>query len=476
MVATQVIVSMGQFAYSAVTARVFTPTEFGAFAAALSLQALLVLLTTTGLPSLVLKESILTSPDIRAVRTYAVTGGAVAAIVFWLASPAWLDLLNSPSGIVYVPWLAAALCVGPVCAVESSLLRREGRSIADSLTFVLAFAVPAVVAVVAALTARQSWALAIVSVLSPVVLGASSAIARRERYSGGERKSHRGRLAYAWRVSTQNVAFLLIGQAPSWAVSGVLGASALGQYSRASTLAGMPSTALSTGLSRALQPHWRKLVDNRTTAKAIRDAVTLTACLAFPAFAILAAIGPDLSTLWLGPGWEGARDLVPLLAIAFGFQVPFGVLATSLEMRGIFAPVRLAQVGLAVGLGLGLGLFILTRDARFAAAAAALSQVVGLLVLLGVMATSSHLPARSLYSSLSKSLVWAAAIGGCGFAGVEIARVQAWTILGSDELAAVLTGATMAGFAWGGTFRWQPVNAVLVQRGVRLPLLMPRPG
>lgn len=472
----QLIIGVGQFLYSAVTARIFTPTEFGGFAAALSLQTLLILVTTTGLPSIILREKTLTRADVRLVRAYALAGGAIAAIAFWLVSPPWLMILKAPNGMEYVPLLTIALVLGPIASIESSMLRREGRSVADAMTFILAFAVPSAVAVLAAVTVREAWVLALVTVLNPVILGVSSALARRMRYAGIGHMRHRELLEFAWKVTVQNTVFLLIGQVPSWAVSGLLGASSLGQYSRASTLTGTPSTSLSNALNRAIQPHWRKLADETTTANAIRDTASLTANLAFPLFALLATIGPDLSVLWLGPGWEEAGELVPWLAVAFGLQVPFGMLAGSLELRGHFGPVRVAQLGLAAGLVTGLSVFVMTRDAQMAAGAAALSQATGLLALIGAMAKTSHLRAWSLLGAFGPPLVWSIGVGLVGFIGVETAHNLSWTIIGSSEFASVIAGGVLSLLVWVATFRWQPASRVLAIRGVRLPSFMRSPG
>lgn len=472
MIGAQFVVSGGQFIYSAVTARLFTPTEFGGFAAALSLQGLLILLTTTGLPSIVLRERSLSQTDVIAVRVYAGVGGLLAASVFFLLSPAWLVLLNAPSGQQYIGLLTIALGLGPFAALESALLRREARPVADSASIILAFGVPAVVAVIAAFTTREAWVLALTTALSPIVLFAAAGTARKASYRAGGPQRHRDLLRFASTLSVQNVVFLVIGQAPGWLVSAVLGAGSLGQYSRANTLAGMPSTALSTALNRALQPHWWKLEAAEPTKRAIRDTAILAGSLSFPIFAVLAAVGSDLSVLWLGPGWESASQLVPWLAVSFGLQVPFTLLASSLEMRGIFWPVRFSQLGLATGLGIGLTAFFFTRDIRVAAMATALSQMLGLITLIGTMAKSSFLPAPTLYWALGVPFAWAIVVGGLAWLGNAGAGILGWTLLGSPELASVLCGGALGALGWASTFRWQPVSRTLAERGVSLPALM----
>jgi lipopolysaccharide exporter len=472
MIATQVIIGVGQFVYSAVTARAFTPTEFGSFAAALSLQGLLILLTTTGLPSIVLREASLTRTDVVWIRLYALIGGSIAGLIFLVLSPYWILLLGAPGGSQFLPLLAAALVIGPLAGVESSLLRREGRPTADMTTFLLAFVVPAGVAVAVVLTVREAWAMSLVTLLYPVVLGGSSAALRRMRYMEPGSRRHGILLGFAWKVSAQNVGFLLISQASGWVLSATLGASALGAYSRAGTLAGVPGTAISTALNRAVQPHWRKLSEPESTARAIRDATLFTSNLAFPMFAILAVVGPDLAAIWLGPGWGEVGILLPWLAVAFGVQVPFGVLASSLEMRGHFSVVRLGQVGLVAGLAVGIGVFLATKDPRMAAVAAALSQVVGLLALLGAMTKTSHTKFRSLLWAVGLPAIWACGVGLFALAGIELSHDLSWRLFGNMELAATTVGVAISLAVWIGSFRWQPASQALAERGVPLPRFM----
>lgn len=472
MLGAQLVVSGGQFLYSGVTARLFTPTEFGGFAAALSLQGLLILLTTTGLPSIVLKERTLSRTDLVSVRVYAAVGGLLAATLFFFLSPLWLALLNAPSGQQYIGLLTIALALGPMAAIESALLRKEERPIADSITIIMAFVVPAAVAVIVALTVREAWAIALTTALGPLVLFSAATTARKVGHQAPGPQRHRELLGFASKLSTQNVVFLVVGQAPGWLVSAVLGAGSLGQYSRANTLAGMPSTALSTALNRAIQPHWWKLEEVETTKRAIRDTAILAGSVSFPIFAVLAAVGPDLSVLWLGPGWESASLLVPWLAISFGLQVPFTILANSLEMRGLFRPVRFAQLGLVAGLGIGFLAFFATRDVRVAAMATVLSQLVGLIVLVGTMAKSSFLASRTLYSALGLPFAWALVVGCFAVLGSKSAEALGWTILSSPETASVLSGGFLGACAWALTFRWQPASRTLTERGVPLPSMM----
>ncbi len=472
MLGTQLVIGAGQFAYSAITARAFSPAEFGSFSAALGLVGILILLTTTGLPSVVLRERELSRIDVGWIRGYALVGGCAAGGAYVLLAPLWIQLLRAPDATQFLGLLALSLVLGPVASVEASLLRREGRPIADAVSFLLAFIVPTAIAVVATISIRQAWVLAIASVLAPLALGLSSALLRRQRYASPGGARHLDLLGFSGRVSAHNLAFLLIGQVQGWVLSATLGAAFLGQYSRATTLANTPASAFSTALNRAVQPHWRKLGDDAVAARAMRETTLLTASLALPAFGVLAALGSPFTALWLGPGWDAAARCVPWLAVAGGLGVTFTVLVTSLEMRDLFRSVRVGQVGLAVGVGIGLIIFIGTKDLGAAAAGVLISQAFGLLALLSSIARGSRIPLRTLLWALALPALWAAAVAAVALATSALSLSLGLQVFGSRELSAVALGAAVAAAFWLGTFRWQPAGRVLEARGIRLPGLL----
>ncbi|PZE61608.1 hypothetical protein DEJ24_04960 [Curtobacterium sp. MCPF17_001] len=475
LLVSQLLIGVGQFVYSGATARVFTPTQFGSFTGILGLQALLILVTTTGLPSLIMHRDVLTNRDLGWIRLYALVGGALAAAAFYLATPLWADLLRALDEYQYRPLLTLSLLIFPIASVESALLRREGRPTADALSILSAFVVPAVTALIVAVTSRHPWALALVPVLNPAVLGILSHLARKQRYRAGAPTSHREFLAFSWNVSRQNVVFFVMGQAPAWALSSTVGARSLGAFNRANSLAASLSTPLTTALNRATQAHWRRLIgDPRGAVVAMRDATLVSSSVAFPLFAMLIALAPQLTSVWLGAGWGQVGALVPGLAVAAALQVPFSLLAASLEMRGFFRKVRLGQVGLALGAALTIITLLVTRDPILTSVGVAVTQGIGLLALMTTVAGSS---VRDFFTLLLRAAVpagWAILIGGGAFLGAQAVHFLPVNLVISPEVAACLSGGTAGGLTWLVTLRWQPIAALLARRNVRLPRFMRR--
>lgn len=472
MLVVQTLTSIGQLFYAALTARIFTPAEFGAFTAALGLQALIALLTTTGFPSYVLGSRQFSRASAWKVRAWAIGGGLFAGVLFLVLSHPWQLLLRAEEASVLVPLLAFAQVIAPIAAVQSAILRREGNTAREALCMLGAFIVANGSGAVVLYLQRDLWTLALTPLIYQASLLLLTTASNTKRLPVGVGGSTVELLSFSWKVSVQNVGFLLLQQMPGWLLSARLGADKLGYFSRANTLAAMPALALNTALTRALQPHWRKLDGPQGTGRATHDAAVLASSLAFPAFGILIVHAEPIIGLWLGAGWARAADYVPFLAVASALSIPFTVLANSAEIRGMFKPVRRAQLAMAIGLFPPLLMLWHSNDIVWATIAAAASQVCGLVTLITQL--SSTLPGtagRTLLGVL-KQAVWAIVI--CVFGWLV---AYGWHV-GDPNLSANGAQMTIAilasAAAWVAAFRWNESAAILHSRGVNLRRLLTR--
>ena len=465
-VAAQGLIAVGQIAYSALTARLFSPHAFGEFTAALSLQALIVLFAVTGLSSFVLKEPQLHRSQIRAINLVVFSLGLLSAVVFWFVSPLWLAWLNSPGGVEFVPLLAFATFAAPVAAVQSALLRREGNGRTDAAIYVLAFVVATGIAAVSAILLRESWTLALGTAVNPVVVMVVSRLLRTATYPVGS-----GRLSFDWiifvlRVNAQSLVFFALGQVPTWSLGASTGPATLGQFSRGGTLAHLPAHALSTAFFRGTAPHWRKMQDRESSIRGVTEALILSASLSFNFFATLAALSSPLTLLWLGRGWDLAAEFAAWLALGFAMQVPLSVLANYLEIAGELSRVRMIQFANAVGLAPGVALLVWLHDFRLLMAGFVLSHLLGLVMAVFQVSAALGTDARHLLRQLIAPLIsgigcWGVAYGAAALAGFGIRGDTNFAI------AAQLCSGGLAVIAFGFfTRKWQPAFRILVARDV----------
>lgn len=472
----QVILVVGQIAIGAVTARIFAPEVFGGFFAAIALEGLLVLIAGTGMASFVLKETRLRAAQLRGIRIATLVAAVSAGVAYALLAPLWLTWLKSPSGAVFIPFVTATTIVAPLAALESALLRREGRNRADAIIIGTAFVLANGTMVALAMAFREPWALAVGIAIQPFVIWSLSFALRRERYRARGVAPLVEWAPYAARVTAQNLAYMALFATPGIAIGAGAGASELGQYSRANSATQMSGSALTTALVRAVEPHWRKLTDRIAAAHAASDAAVLAGSAGFTTFGLLAALGTPLMALWLGPGWLSAGEFVSWLAIGVACSPSFVILSNFLEMRGELRRVRPAQIAMGIGLAAGIAGYVWSSEIRMVFAGFILSQVLGLLVVsIGVDASGSVHRLRTIKRMLLP-LAWAVATVFAALGGSMGALAANWKVAGSGELAQVVAGTAVAMIVLGAGFRWHPARAILSRRGTSIRPEKPSAG
>lgn len=466
MLVAQLLTSAGQLFYAALTARAFPPLLFGAFAATLSLQGLITLMTTTGLPSFVLKQATVSKRTARHIRWWALAGGAISSGLFIAVSGPWLHLLHADEGSIFVPILAVAQGLAPLAAVESAIMRREGRAHLDAVSLLGAFILANGTGALVIALHSEPWTLGLATAAYPVALYLLCRVLNRTQLPQDNATSVRELFSFSRKITAQNVAFLVLQQLPGWLTSARAGAESLGHFSRAATLAGMPSTAISTSINRALQPHWRKLSDDASSDRAIRDSAVLASALSFPLFGLLVAHAPEVILVWLGPDWSKSASFVPLLAVSYGLSIPFTVVANSAEMRGFFRPVRIAQTAMAAGLLPCLIVLFISAEPLWAAGAMALSQLCGIVVLLLQLPWHGRLAMTSTLIGMAKQIGWAALVCSVGWLASDIVGTSHVVIFGSQAVTQLGSGVLATAGAWALTFRWNGARPILTSRGV----------
>lgn len=413
LLAAQVVITLCQIGYSGVTSRVFLADAFGAYTVALTATGLLTLLLTTGFPSYVLSSSVLSPPAVRAVTLLSAAGGLVGALLMLFGGGVWAGAWGVPHATGYMKVLALQVLLAGPGAVQLALLRREGRSTSDAAVQASSAAVGALVGIAAVLVTREPLALTVSPVATAVCMLLAPAFLRKVRYPDAtERPPWRHVVQWSRRITSQNLGFWVLSIAPVWFLSHGVSVATLGQYSRASLLAILPSTALSGAMTRALQPYYRHLAEPAQLRRGISDAVVLAAAVSLPAFALLLLASHDVTLLLLGRGWSQAADFVQPLAAGYGFYVVFTVLANAAEMVGRLDEVKRTQYWMFAVVALVGGATLVSSSPVPATCSMLALSGIGLVVLLRQLEQSGTVPAglpRMLLAQLSWVVVAALA-------------------------------------------------------------------
>lgn len=402
-VVAQFLVALLSLGYTAVTARILAPNAFGDFAIALSLMGILVLVTSTGTPSQLLRTPTLGPGSVTRARIASAALGGAGALTFAVLAPHLYSFLGASGAQRFTLLLCINILLSPTAAGESALLRREGRNSTDAVVLFVTNAVASGSVAVAVIATRAEFLLAlpilIVSTLTIVV----TTLLRRDRYRIAFEPSN-GFRRFAVIVTWQNLLFYLIYALPTWIASSFCGVAMLGQLSRSATLTTAPAASVTSALNRGLQGHWRHISEFNRQSLAISDVTVCAAFFSFVTFGTLAVASQDLVNLWLGPGWEVASRLAVLLAIACAFQVPYGVLSNALEMVAAFPSVRWSQVGMLLSV-IPLLFVVLTKSIFLVATATLVAQICGLVALIFSSGLHSSSLRRNLLGGLASTLL-----------------------------------------------------------------------
>lgn len=464
MILAQVVISVGQVGYTAVTSRILAPEAFGAYAVALSATGFLGL-AFGALPSALLAREDVDENVEAAFHYLSWALGVGAALLLIIGAPLWGSLWGSASSAEVTRLLGLQVITAAPATVQLALLRREGRTRADAAAQAIGGTLGFLLGAVMVWQTRSALALVANPIGTAVGQLVVARLLRRTRSRLVRPRGHGQAIAFATNVALQNIVFFLFMSLPSWVVSRVENDDTLGQYARASLLVGLPATTLAAALTRALQPNYRHLSDPAVRFAAVSDAAIVTSALTFTPFLLVAVLAHPLMRVVLGPGWEEAASFAVPLAIGFGLYVVFTVLANAAEMFGEFRVVRRSQAAMAAAIAVPLATAFAAESTFAAAWAMVAIGGAGLIVLLWGL-DGLAVDGRSVAKSLTREAGFALVAVGLGRSlALVVEQAVHPGLYGSMGLTIVLTTTGAAA-----VIKRQPVMEVVTRRNL-LPAL-----
>lgn len=314
---------VGQVVVGIVLARLLAPEDFGLFAVATVMYAVIVSCSELGVT-----VGIVRHPDQAArlgptVTTLAWASAAALTGLCWWLAPVLATAMSAPGATGVIRLLSLALLIAGVTAVPAAVVQRDFRQdvrlVADTLNLVAS----TVVAVVGALTGHGAMALAGSRVAGNAVSAVVLVVLVREWYRPGwqpvvARESLRAGLPLAGAsllsFAVLNVDYVVVGH--RW------GPAVLGVYVLAFNLSSWPVTVFSTVARSVSLPTFARLRGDRARASAayLRALQLLFAASALVSvlFAVLAR--PLVSVVY-GQVWVAAALPLAFLAALGTFRV-----------------------------------------------------------------------------------------------------------------------------------------------------------
>ncbi|MFG2824440.1 oligosaccharide flippase family protein [Kitasatospora sp. NPDC048365] len=374
-----------QLGYTAYTARVVLAGAYGAHATALALLQVLTLFSNAGLTTYLLRSEHLTRQLLRSAWRISAVCGVLSCLAVQATAALCASLWHLPLMEPLLRILGVQFLVLPSAAVATAALRRCGLARA-SVAADLGGQVTGLCT--GSLLLALGWNPYGLAAAFPLASGCTLLVAAarltRSDLPEGPHVPARSMIGLSGTFTGYGLLQTAAIQSPLWLTARVLGPAMAGQFSRASVTVGIPLNLLCQSLHHAVTPalaaaHGQGL----PLGPRIRDMLSATSALAFVPFGVVAAIGPPALALLLGPGWESASALVPLMALNaalyFLCSIGYAIDEVRRELRGLFV----VQVSVTVAVLCAVGAVTSLRSLTLVPAAMALGPAVGHALQLG---------------------------------------------------------------------------------------------
>jgi O-antigen/teichoic acid export membrane protein len=413
------VVVLIQLGYTAYTARAVDAHAYGVYAVTLTVVPFFGYFANAGLSACVLRSEHLTQPFVRAARRLGTISGIVCFLLVVAVAPVFASFFQMPDLTVMARLLACVFLVQPSANVTVTAMRRVGAApmavLAESLGQTVGVATGAVLLV----CGWNPFGLALAQpVAAAVALSVGTVWMARRPLASGPPVRTRDLLAPSGFMTSHSLGQFVTNNIPLWASGRLLGPGAAGSYSRAFLFTGLLLTFLYQGINWAVTPLLaERRAEGLRSSRDMRRTLCAASAVAFIGFGITAGIGPAVLRLLLGPGWEQAVALVPVLSAA-------AAMTLLCYCGGLIDQVRNAPRALlgtltatAVATAAGVAAAAFARSLVLVAVAAAAGQVVGHLVQVAVWHRSGLMRAGAALRMHGVHLAVGAALGGAAALG-----------------------------------------------------------
>lgn len=424
----------------AILARMLTPTEFGVFAAGVTVIEFARPLSTLSMDHALVQSKKLTAESIAFASVFALGLSLAVAAMMALNANMVLLLYDDPQ----VPGLLVALAWSVPLAAASGLLlamlRRELAFRALSIIALLSSTVASLTAVALAVAGWGIWAL---------VAGYYADLALKVMFAGLVVRPGFVRLG----IGQETRSLLRFGAGSTlslmlnfWALHGdyvvigsVLGPKPLGYYSRSYQLISTVPGMLGRLQNMVLFPAFSRAQGDRSyLAKALRVGTEATAALTLPLCAWGLVLGPETIFVLLGPGWDEAVVPFQILALGLYFRSTQSFAASIILATGHVFSFSACQGIYAVLIVVG-GLF----GAQWGIAGVAMATLLALFVFYVLLyALAARVSGASLWSL---PRVHAGPVLIFGIVVVTAALARTWILALNWPPIAVLVGSVALG-------------------------------
>jgi len=392
--AATIITAVLQIGYSATMARLLTPAAFGLVALAGVILRFGSYFAQMGMEQAIIQKAELTRADVRAAFTSSVALGGLFAGLLVLAAPLAAGVVRQPEVVPVVRVLAAGIFLTGLNATALSLLRRhmKFRTLAciEVSSYVISYGA---LGIGLAFQGFGVWSLVAATLGQGLLLTVLSYLAERHDVRPlFDWETYRPLVAYGSRMSAISFLEFVTGSLDTLLIGRLLGAAALGIYSRGWMLIGLPVYLLTTSVSKVVFPSFSQVQADRPRLRAVYlSSITLIAALVIPICAGAAVAAPEIVRVMLGSGWEAAVPVLQITCAAFSLSMVTMFAGVVCDATATLTPklwLNLLYAVLLTGLFFGLSRYGLPGVAAAVVAGEVIRTVLYLLLMRRVLAVT----------------------------------------------------------------------------------------
>jgi len=343
-----------------VLARLLTPSQFGVFAAALTVIGLISILSEFGVAAALVQHPNLDQRHQRVGFTLSLLLSLPVIGLLWTAAPAIADFFHVAE-LAPVVQVASLACIFHGASLTAEGLAQRGlrfRWLAaiDAAAFGVGYTV---VGTALAWHGAGVWALVGAHLsqhfVRMVCLLAGQPHPKRPLL---ERRAIGELLYFGGGFTLARIGNYFAGQGDKLVIGHWLGTQTLGLYVHAYQLMTMPAILFGQILDRVLFPTMALVqLEPSRLIRAYRSGVAVCALIIFPASLVLALVAPELVLVLLGPAWSGVVVPFQILALGMLFRTSYKLSDSVARATGAVyrRAWRQAIFALAIVLGALLG-------------------------------------------------------------------------------------------------------------------------
>lgn len=346
-----IVLRLGGLVVGIVLARVLAPEQFGVFAVALTVQAILMAVADLGLSADLIRSD---DPERIAptVATLGLVSGTLITVLAMTTSSATADLLGSPEAGPAIAILSITLFLGSAGVVPYAMLQRRFQQRELFYVGIADFVIYTVVTLLLVFMGLGVLGLAIGRVAAQVVSTTLQFVfARVKPRFAIDRSVVRPVLAFSLPIAGANLLSWALLNIDNIVLVRVAGTTALGYYVLAFNISNWPMTALSQVVRSVSLPYFSRVGDR---GKGLGALAALAWTGALPAGAVLAALAAPLIEVVYGTKWLPAAPVLAALGVYGGMRVLFDIFVGYLYAHGRSRAVLIIQVVWLVAVVVGM--------------------------------------------------------------------------------------------------------------------------